>query len=135
MFTRISSSLLLTLLLGACGERRADHNVLAQVEARQSSDADDSGRIVCAQHGSTAFARVCTVDRADGTDGLVLTVSHPDGSFHRLLVTRDGRGVIAADGAEKAVVTVIGPGSIEVALGGDRYRLPATVKGTAARRS
>ena len=31
-----------------------------------------------------------------------------------------------------SVVTVIGPGSIEVALGGDRYRLPATVKGAAA---
>jgi hypothetical protein len=132
MSTRISSGLLLAFLLGGCGETAADRNVLAQVEARQRSDADESGRIVCAQHGSNDFARVCTVGRVSAADGLVLTVSHPDGSFHRLLVTKDGRGVVAADGAEKAVVTVIGQDSIEVALGGDRYRLPATVKGAAA---
>lgn len=65
----------------------------------------------------------------------MLTVRHPDGAFHRLLVTKDGRGVIAADGAETAVVTIIANGEIEVALGGDRYRLPATVKGKAARAS
>ncbi|MDB5709548.1 MAG: hypothetical protein JWL96_1618 [Sphingomonas bacterium] len=132
MSTRISSVILLTLLLAACGERKTDGNVLAQVEAKQRVDAENDGRIVCAQHGSADFARVCTVDRVNGADGLTLTVSHPDGSFHRLLVTKDGRGVVAADGAEKAVVTVLGPGSIEVALGGDRYRLPATVKGQAA---
>ncbi|MES2044827.1 MAG: hypothetical protein V4475_13215 [Pseudomonadota bacterium] len=123
---------MLPLLLAACGERTTDRNVLAQVETRQRNDAENDGRIVCAQHGSADYARVCTVDRVNGADGLVLTVSHPDGSFHRLLVTKDGRGVVAADGAETAVVTVLGPGSIEVALGGDRYRLPATVKGAAA---
>jgi hypothetical protein len=132
MSTRISSALPIALLLAACGEQTTDRNVLAQVEARQRSDAESGGQIVCAQHGSNDFARVCTVDRVAGADGLILTVSHPDGSFHRLLVTKDGRGVVAADGAEKAVVTVLGPGSIEVALGGDRYRLPATVKGAAA---
>ena len=42
---------------------------------------------------------------------------------------RDYDLVIAADGAEKATVTITGPGEIEVAIGGDRYRLPATVKG------
>lgn len=135
MSTRISSAVSLSLLLAACGEQTTDRNVLAQVEAQQRRDVENDGRIVCAQHGSADFARVCTVDRVNGADGLVLTVSHPDGSFHRLLVTRDGRGVVAADGAEKAVVTILGPGSIEVALGGDRYRLPATVKGAAARGS
>jgi len=135
MSTRISSGLPIALLLASCGPQTTDRNVLAQVEAQQRSDAENDGRIVCAQHGSADFARVCTVDRVNGADGLVLTVSHPDGSFHRLLVTKDGRGVVAADGAEKAVVTVLGPGSIEVALGGDRYRLPATVKGAAARGS
>ena len=132
MSMRISSAALLLLALAACGEPQTDKATLAKVEAEQRARQDDSGNIVCAQRGSGDFARVCTVDRTQSADGLVLTLRHPDGTFHRLLVTRDGRGVIAADGAEKAVVSVIGSGEIEVALGGDRYRLPATVKGKAA---
>lgn len=132
MSMRISSGALLLLALAACGEPQTDKATLANVEAEQRARQDDSGNIVCAQRGSGDFARVCTVDRTQSADGLVLTLRHPDGAFHRLLVTRDGRGVIAADGAEKAVVSVIGSGEIEVALGGDRYRLPATVKGKAA---
>lgn len=132
MSMRISSAALLLLALAACGEPQTDKATLAKVEAEQRARQDDSGNIVCAQRGSGDFARVCTVDRTQSADGLVLTLRHPDGTFHRLLVTRDGRGVIAADGAEKAMVSVIGSGEIEVALGGDRYRLPATVKGKAA---
>ena len=123
---------MLLLALAACGEPHTDKATIAKVEAEQRARQDDSGNIVCAQRGSGDFARVCTVDRTQSADGLVLTLRHPDGTFHRLLVTRDGRGVIAADGAEKAMVSVIGSGEIEVALGGDRYRLPATVKGKAA---
>lgn len=135
MSMRISSGAFLLLALAACGEPKTDKATLAKAEAEQRARADDSGNIVCAERGSTDFARVCTVDRTQSADGLVLTLRHPDGAFHRLLVTRDGRGVIAADGAEKAVVSVIGDGEIEVALGGDRYRLPATVKGKAAKTS
>jgi len=39
--------------------------------------------------------------------------------------------VVAADGADAASVKVVGADAIEVAIGGDRYRLPATVKGPA----
>lgn len=132
MSTRISSLLLLFFSLAACGEQRTDHATLAKVEAEQRRARDDSGNIVCARHGSNDFARTCTVDRSETDAGLILTVRHPDGAFHRLLVTKDGRGVVAADGAETAVVTIIANGEIEVALGGDRYRLPATIKGKAA---
>ena len=132
MSMRIFSGILILLLAG-CGEQRTDTATLAKVEAEQRKTQDDSGNIVCAQHGSRDFARTCTVDRAESDAGLILTVRHADGAFHRLLVTKDGRGVIAADGAEKAVVSVIGDGEIEVALGGDRYRLPATVKGKPAK--
>lgn len=120
--------LLLLLPLAACGEAKTDPAKLARAEAQQARAAEDNGRILCARAGSTDFARVCTLDRVAGPEGLVLTVSHPDGGFHRLLVTKDGRGVVAADGAERAVVRVIGREEIEVRLGGDRYRLPATVK-------
>ncbi|HEY0116883.1 MAG TPA: hypothetical protein VGB54_14305, partial [Allosphingosinicella sp.] len=41
--------------------------------------------------------------------------------------TRDGRGVVAADGAERAEVTIIADDMIEVAIAGDSFRLPARV--------
>ena len=134
MSTRISSAALLLLLAG-CGEAKTDHATLANVEAEQRAAVESGDNIVCAHQGSSDFARVCTVEREQGADGLILTVRHPDGAFHRLLVTKDGRGVIAADGAEKAVVTVLNKDSIEVALGGDRYRLPATVHGKTSPKS
>lgn len=120
--------ILLPLLLTGCGQTKPDALALANAEAAQQADADDAGRILCARGGSSDFARSCTLDRVSSPQGLMLTVGHPDGGFHRLLVTKDGRGVVAADGAETAKVTIVGPDQIEVALGDDRYRLPATVK-------
>ncbi len=132
MSMRISSGILLALCATACGETKTDHGALAKVEAEQRAAVEDKGELICAQGGSGDFARVCTIDRETTADGLILTVRHPDGAFHRLLVTKDGRGVVAADGAEQARVTVLADNKIEVALGGDRYRLPATVRGPAA---
>jgi hypothetical protein len=131
MSTRISKQLqvfttLLLLPLAACGR---EQRTSTQIEAQQRSGTASDTRIPCAR-GAAAFASVCTIEQAQGNDGLILTVRHPDGAFRRLLVTQDGRGVIAADGAEVAKVTIIGADGIEVALGGNRYRLPATVKGT-----
>ncbi|CAN5377520.1 hypothetical protein BH09PSE4_BH09PSE4_06240 [soil metagenome] len=128
MSMRISSALGLIFLLAACKPAGTDPTILAQVEANQRSAQDEDGRIVCAKKGSDDFARICAVDRESGDSGMILTVRHPDGAFHRLLVTKDGRGVIAADGAEEAKVTVIAENQIEVAISGDRYRLPATVR-------
>ncbi|MEG3086378.1 hypothetical protein [Sphingomonas sp. PB4P5] len=120
--------LVLVCLLAACGEQKTDHATLAKYEAERSAAQGDDGRLMCAQ-GQGAFAPTCTVERQTGPDGLVLTLRHADGAFRRLLVTKDGRGVVAADGAEQAKVSVLPGNQIEVALGGSRYRLPATVKG------
>ena len=87
-----------------------------------------NGRIVCATGGAETFEPVCTVERSATSAGPVLTLRAPDGSFRRLLVTGDGRGVVAADGGEPARVVPLGEGIIEVAIGGDRYRLPATIR-------
>ena len=62
-----------------------------------------------------------------GDTGL-LTLRNPNGGFHRLRIVNDGHGVVAADGAEAATVAIAGTGQIEVAIGGDRYRLPATIR-------
>ena len=125
IFERIPALVvLLSLPLAACGREK---QTSAQVEAQQRGDTASDTRIACAR-GDAAFASTCTIEQAQGRDGLILTIRHPDGAFRRLLVTQDGRGVIAADGAEVAKVTITGADGIEVALGGDRYRLPATIK-------
>lgn len=127
---RISSALGLALLMAGCGQS-SPGDVMRKVEAQTISQAADKGDVMCARSGETELRMACTLDRTTTDEGLILTVRHPDGAFHRLLVTRDGRGVVAADGAQRAEVTVTGAHQIEVALGGDRYRLPATIGGTA----
>jgi hypothetical protein len=117
-------AVLLSLPLAACGRGQPSSE---QVEAQQRSETAGDARIACAR-GDAAFASACTIEQAPSRDGLILTVRHPDGAFRRLLVTQDGRGVVAADGAEVAKVTITGADGIEVALGGDLYRLPATIK-------
>jgi hypothetical protein len=110
------------LLLACCGDPDAGR------EQALSAAAEDADRVECAVDGAARFERACTVERSAGPEGLILTVRSPGGGFRRLLVTRDGSGVIAADGADPAKVTVLGGDRIEVAIASDRYRLPATVK-------
>jgi len=59
---------------------------------------------------------------AGGT--LFLIVRHPDGSFRRFEVLKDGHGLSVADGAEPAALSMAG-NELEVAVGLDRYRFPA----------
>lgn len=122
------------LALAACNpgpvKTKAEHAEDARAQAARD---EAEGRIPCALGGGNDFSTRCTIDRAQTQDGLILTVRHPDGGFHRLRVTRDGRGVVAADGAQAATVTIIDTDAIEVAIDDARYRLPATVKGAAKR--
>jgi hypothetical protein len=123
MKTRLS--IMFLLLLAACGDAgKATEEALAASEQKAAED----GRIACAVDGAASIARDCTMERLSGPEGTTLTMRHPSGAFRRLLVTTDGRGVVAADGADPAVVSVISEGRIEVAIAGDRYQLPATVK-------
>jgi hypothetical protein len=110
------------LSLAACG---GPSSTADQREAAASAGAE---KIDCAVDGAAGFERACVVERSTGAEGLVLTVRHPSGGFRRLQVTRDGRGVIPADGAESAVVRILDDGHIEVAIGSDRYKLPATIR-------
>lgn len=127
LMTGFDKRLFLGLLLLAGCNPTPDPAVLANVEAEQRTAANDAGRIECASDGAAAFAADCTIERTADGDDTILTLRQPNGGFHRLRITRDGRGVVAADGSEAAKVTVIGDSRIEVAIGGARYRLPATV--------
>jgi hypothetical protein len=130
MSTRIFSSLLAAFLLAACEQADLVPNKIAEAkqEAHQEAVKKADGRIECAPPGAETFSYGCAIDMVQSQDGLFLTVRHPDGGFRRLLVTKDGRGVVAADGAEQTMVTTLAPDLIEVAIGGARYRLPATVR-------
>ena len=127
--------LALPLSLFACADPPPDKKVLAKVEQEQREEAVEDGLVACATGGETVLRRACSVDRVNDDSGLILIVRHPDGGFRRLRVTDDGRGVVAADGAEAAQVAIVDKGEIEVRLAGDVYRLPATVEagGTPAR--
>lgn len=116
-------SLLLTV--NACEEAATQGQAMAEVNASSAGNAVDDEWVECAPGGATDFTRVCSVDRTRTDRGLVLTMRHPDGGFRRLLVTGDGRGVAAADGAEPAEVTLVDQDEIEVTIGNDHYRLPA----------
>lgn len=80
-------------------------------------------RVECAIGKNGGWARNCPVERA----GDMLTLRHPDGGFRRFRIVHDGRGLIAADGAEQGKLAIMDKGRIELAVGDDRYRLPATI--------
>lgn len=113
------------LALAGCSGSEADRQVAAQ--NRPAAEQKPGLAIDCALAGAAAFTRDCTVEQSGAADAVILTVRHPDGGFRRLLVTQDGQGVAVADGAQPASVSIAGDRQIEVAVGDDRYRLPATV--------
>ena len=119
----------LPLLLHAACDRAPDNAKLAETEAQQSRDAANNGRIECALEGAKLFDRTCTVQEISGENGTILVVGRADVGYRRLQITTDGRGVVSADGSEQAVVKIIGEGMIEVAIGADKYRLPADTGG------
>lgn len=106
-----------------------DNAKLAEAEARAGAQAAEDGRISCAMNGAQLFDRKCTLDRMTSAAGRVLIVGRADAGYRRLLVTHDGRGVVAADGADPATVRIVDQGLIEVSIGGDRFRLPADTDG------
>ena len=120
---------LLTLVVLAACNRAPDNGELAEAEARGSRDAAENGRIECALEGTKLFDRTCTVEEMSGEGGTVLVVGRSNVGYRRLLITTDGRGVVSADGAEPAKVSIVGDNVIEVAIGNDRYRLPANTGG------
>ena len=120
------------LLLIGCGGSEAPEGSEEAAPAGRAElaevDPEDPATIECAVDGAQQFARGCRVEQESAQEGTILTIRKPDGGFRRLVATRDGRGVVAADGAEPAAVTVTGDNRIEVSIGNDRFRLPATVR-------
>lgn len=114
-------------LLAACNSG-PDNAVLADVEAAQVRQAAAAGRIPCALGGARVFRIDCSMDRIASADGEALVLGRADAGYRRFRIVDDGRGVITADGAEQADVAIVEDGMIEVTVGEDRYRLPATMR-------
>jgi hypothetical protein len=114
-------ALVLVSLLAACS---ADP---AGTEADTLTGGEES-RVTCALGDEVDFTEQCDVERVQNGERRELVMRHPDGGFRRFEIVTDGRGLIAADGAEEAIVTPLSDGRIQLSVGRDRYRLPATVK-------
>lgn len=90
------------------------------------------GRVIdCAVAGSPKFLPDCFVEDSRVGQRRFLTVRNKDGAFRRFEMVDDGRGVVAADGADEATAKWSAEGVLEVAVGNDRYRFPARMKSDA----
>jgi len=105
------------LLLAGCGD---DASGAWKQEQKGSGEA--VAGLECATDGASDYGTGCTIERRTTRDGTILTVHSPTGSFRRLLVA--GGRVTAADGAEPARLGRGDGKRTEVAVGGDRYRIP-----------
>ena len=126
-----SFSAVVCLLLAACGsDPEAD---LRAAEGQTADEAALQGKIECALAGSADFSRNCTTERISGPEGQMLVVRHADGGFRRFKILTDGRGLAPADGFDETKIIILKNGMIEVSSGDDKYRLPAAIKGEAAK--
>lgn len=110
---RISSALI--LLLGCAG---------CSAGAEQPQAEPGAERIECALGEGAEFSATCLVERSAVEGARLLTVRHPDGGIRRFEQVDDGRGLIAADGADEAKLNFADE-VLEVTVANDRYRFPA----------
>ena len=106
---------------------------LSLAACRQQTEAEEDGeKIMCSLAGAKEFKPDCRLERtvADGKPTFV--IRHPDGAFHRLVVSPDSQNLLAADGADDTKSARKGD-RYEVILGQDRYvvpvKAPADAKG------
>ena len=99
------------------------------LSACSAAEETPKGRgIDCATGGSDKFLPECYVEDSRVGERRFLTVRSKSGAFRRFEMVDDGRGVVAADGADEAVAKWSAEGVLEVAVGKDRYRFPARMK-------
>ncbi|MDT0508234.1 hypothetical protein [Novosphingobium sp. MMS21-SN21R] len=106
--------------------------LIAMLAACSAAEEAPKGRVIdCAIAGSAKFLPDCFVEDSRVAKRRFLTVRHKNGAFRRFEMVDDGRGVVAADGADEAAAKWSAEGVLEVAVGKDRYRFPARMKSDA----
>jgi hypothetical protein len=83
----------------------------------------------CAIGAGSDFDPVCSVYEVKAVDeDAYLVMWHPDGGFRRVRYRNADQTVEVLDGAAAATdVTHLEDGSVQFAIDGDRYRLPAQI--------
>jgi len=117
-------------LLALSGCSSADEGEAAASEAETLAEAPPGAdTIECAVAGGQWFLPECTVERTEIDGATMLVVRHKDGGFRRFEIVSDGRGLIVADGSVEAQTEVYEGNRLDVSVGSDRYRFPATIRG------
>ncbi|EIZ80407.1 hypothetical protein WSK_0965 [Novosphingobium sp. Rr 2-17] len=115
----IGAAFLVALAIAACSSSKEPPPVVPQ------------DHIECAVGGAADLRKVCVVERIESGGQATLIVRHPDGAFRRFDLTTDGTGLVVADGSQPAVTRLDGD-TLDVMVGADRYRFPATITPDAA---
>lgn len=111
MSLRISSALVLSVVLASCGESGPE------------SVAAPGDTIACAIGEGAQFADVCTLERV-AQDGSTFLIHGPDGSFRRLMIDSETGDFGAEDGADTLEIVEQDGTLAEFTIAGDRYRIP-----------
>lgn len=109
MCLRISSALLVAVLLAGCG----------------SVSEDLPGEMVdCAIGAGADFSAVCSVERTETQGSGTLLVHHPGGGFRRFAYDAANNSIETADGADPVLMEPSEGGYLMFSVGGDQYRIP-----------
>ncbi len=85
----------------------------------------ETAPISCATGGAAQFTQGCTVEVQQLGAVRLLIVRHSDGGFRRFAVNRENPGLTVMDGMQSERVTQQPDGTLEIAVGVDRYRFDA----------
>ncbi len=119
MSLRISSAVILSLTLVACGD-----------EAVVVPPAADGDAIDCAIGPGAEYSPVCTLEwiaAEDGDEAKPFLIHHPAGGFRRVNLNPTTASLSARDGAGELVDLPSNiDGVFEFEIDSDRYRIPLT---------
>jgi hypothetical protein len=79
--------------------------------------------VECAIGAGAELSAVCVLEQVAGSPDVV--IHHPDGGFRRFVRDAATGGIVPLDGAEPLVPQASEPGSLQFAVGVDRYRIPS----------
>jgi len=117
-------SLLLIAALGACGKGDADTTAMPATGSPEAAAGEDNS-VPCALAGAAEFKADCTLEKSATGGQEIWVVRHPDGGFRRFAIVANGTRIATADGSEEVAAKRVGS-ELEVRVGEDRYRFPAS---------